>query len=168
MRTRRIGPLLATAAMLIAACASGQQVGRSAPHPTAAPAPRLASVFVAALGNHPRPPDGGSTLVVDHTVCSRALGVPPCPPTPIPADVQAEIRAALGPDVRFVPEPPSAVASGKRLVITLGPPHIDGDRATISVEILCGPLCGEGSTLVLHRLGDTWVRTGTEGRSWIS
>jgi hypothetical protein len=41
-------------------------------------------------------------------------------------------------------------------------------RATLGIEMFCGPLCGDGKTLVLARTDDGWRVTGTTGPEWIS
>ncbi len=108
------------------------------------------------------------TYVFDHTVCSQALRQPPCPPAPIPDSVQAQVVSALGPEVVFTAKPPTRLSLRNQIVVTLGAPKIADDRATVTVETNCGPLCGEGEVVVLARRGAGWVRTGTTGPHWIS
>lgn len=131
----------------------------------------VAEVYIAALGGRAHPEDRGAepqTYVRDRAYCSEALARPPCRPSPIPADVQAAVVAALGPRVHFTAHPPKHPDFRTRSVVTLGPPAIKGDRAIVTVETSCGPLCGQGETLVLGRRGGHWVRTGVTGPSWIS
>ena len=142
--------------------------------PTTTPAPPVsdvAAVFLAVLGGEPDPgsSDPGTRMYIrDHTVCSQLLRQPPCPPVLIPHDVRDQIVDVLGPQVVFTPSPPTRLSPGRAIAVTLGAPKIDGDRASVSVETNCGPLCGLGETVVLTRTSDGWKRTGTTGSSWIS
>jgi hypothetical protein len=156
--------LVLTAAAVLAGCSSSARAPGTTRPPHLSDA---AAVFVAVLG-------GGSangsvrTYVYDHTVCSQALRQPPCAPVPIPGGVQHEVGTVLGPEVIFTAQPPTRLSPGGPVVVTLGAPRIDGDRATVTVETNCGPLCGEGQIVVLARRGSGWVRTGTTGAHWIS
>jgi hypothetical protein len=135
------------------------------------PAPdhsQVAAIFIAVLGGAAEPGSNVRTYIHDSTVCSQMLQQPPCPPVPIPPDVQDEVVAALGPGVVFAPHPPARLRPDRIVAVTLGAPKIDGDRATVSVETQCGPLCGLGQTVVLKRTTDGWTRTGVAGPSWIS
>lgn len=124
-------------------------------------------MFVAALGGTSGI-GSGRTYVLDSTVCSQALGLPPCPPAPIPRSVQDAVVAALGPRVIFTDHPPGHLSPASQIVVTLGAPAIEDDHATVSVESNCGPLCGLGQILVLDKRDGSWIRTGTTGPSWIS
>jgi hypothetical protein len=81
------------------------------------------------------------------------------------ATEQAAVRRLLGPDVQFGTDP---VGSGRRSTDVLADLAINGDTATIRVELLCGPLCGHGKTLVLTRSDGRWHVTGTTGPVWVS
>jgi hypothetical protein len=158
--------------VLIAVAAVAGCTSAATYHPPRSSAPpqhlfATAAVFVAVLRPHTA---NGSVLtyVFESTVCSQALRQPPCSPVPIPTSIQDQVSGALGPDVIFTAKPPTRLSPGGPIVVTLGAPHIVGDRATVAVETNCGPLCGEGQILVLGRRGDAWVRTGTTGQSWIS
>jgi hypothetical protein len=163
----RTALIVLAAAAAVAACTSTAQPGP--PHTTAPVPPLLdtAAVFVAVLGAgtvH----GSARTLVFDHTVCSQALRQQPCTPVPIPDSVQDQVVRVLGPEVVFTAKPPTRLSLRDQIVVTLGAPKIGGDRATVTVETNCGPLCGAGQVVVLARRGDGWVRTGTTGPHWIS
>lgn len=185
MNLRLLAVLALGSVSVLAACSSGGGSGPGRPHTSGPSAPTTggststnppavsdaAAVFVAVLGgSHPKPSGAGPrTYIRDHTVCSQMLRQRPCPAVRIPDAVRDEIVAALGPRVIFTPSPPTRKLSpGTRIAVTLGAPKIDGDRAYVSVETNCGPLCGLGETVVLARHGDVWMRTGSTGPSWIS
>jgi hypothetical protein len=90
----------------------------------------------------------------------------PCEPGPIPVRLQKEIGRIAGPGVRFVHSAPQPHVGSP--VVTIGTATIDGDRAQVTVDEECGPLCGQGETTVLTRQGHEWRVTGSTGPAWIS
>ena len=128
-----------------------------------------AAIYEAALRDGPAPAAGDR--YVESVRCRGTKpGLEPCDLQPIPQSVQDEVRAAL-PDVRFVTRAETAGLHGGVLVRFGRITYSDGaaTRAYLPVDVYCGPLCGEGTTLVLTRQANgTWAVTGRAGTSWIS
>jgi len=53
-------------------------------------------------------------------------------------------------------------------LVMFGPIRGTGDAVKVGLGVVCGNLCGYGTTLVLHDGSDGWSVTGTTGGSWIS
>lgn len=130
----------------------------------------VAAIYAAAIA------DGAPTPLthrvrVGSTVCT-AVPAPPdgrrCPGRAIPAAVQGRVRAALGPRVSFSSDPSVPFRGTGTVVVVLGRLVVDGDRARLGVDTLCGALCGHGGTVVLHRVDGAWRVTGTAGPRWVS
>jgi hypothetical protein len=85
----------------------------------------------------------------------------------IPIDVRRRIVALLGGRVNFVQNRPSPARRGDPPVIVLGRSPVGGATATLDVDVRCGPMCGQGETLVLSRSGGAWQVTGRSG-IWVS
>jgi hypothetical protein len=86
----------------------------------------------------------------------------------IPAGVQAQVRELLGPQVRFVDAPPDPDRLGDPSVVTFGRLEVRGAEAQLGMQVLCGPMCGQGTLLVLRQRSGHWQVTGTTGPRWIS
>jgi hypothetical protein len=128
------------------------------------------AIYAAAIGGGRTPePVRAQIFVRDHTCGSVPLrrGVP-CSDTPIPVDVQRMVRKLLGTRVQFSDHPPNPSGSGDPTVIVFGDLRVTGHRATLGMELLCGPLRGNGRTLVLTRRAGQWQVTGSTGPEWIS
>ena len=112
-------------------------------------------------------------LVLDHT-CTNVMeaGAGPCHPQAIPAAVRTDIIAALNNRVRFIAQSPTTVNG--RPVVTLGRIHDRVARAgqpasvEVPLQMVCGPLCGQGQTFVVTRTANGWKVTGTTGKMWIA
>lgn len=118
---------------------------------------------------------GGAVAVIDRR-CQDTVpgGQAGCSPDPIPLDEQraVAVRLAGRPTVRFVsrdhaPEVGRPDGPFDR-VVTLGPVTRLGPHARIPYAMLCGPLCGYGTTLVLTHGYRGWTVTGETGVTWIS
>jgi hypothetical protein len=96
----------------------------------------------------------------------HSAGRGPCRPGPIPIEMQRQIRSISGAAVRFTASAPQPSLAAP--VVTIGTATIDGDRAQVTVDMECGPLCGQGETSILTRYGDEWRVTGSTGPAWIS
>ena len=112
-------------------------------------------------------------LVLDHTCTNvMAAGVGPCHPVAIPIDAQNDIVDALQHRVKFVARSPATLNG--RPVVTLGRIHPRVARADqpavveVPLQMLCGPLCGQGQTFVVTRTVNGWEVTGTTGTMWIA
>jgi hypothetical protein len=78
------------------------------------------------------------------------------------------VSRQVGSAVRFVSRPPVALPPGRSRLAVLGRAQLAGSRATVPVTVLCGPMCGEGETLVLTRSGGQWRVTGRSGPDWVT
>jgi len=92
----------------------------------------------------------------------------PCADRLIPAPVRAQVRAALGGDVRFAAHPPVPNRVGDPPVVQLGPLVLTGAQARLGIAMRCGLRCTEGETLVLRRQDGRWHVTGSVGPRWVS
>jgi hypothetical protein len=139
-------------------------------HTVAAPASARARIYAAALTNGPHPQRIDAPLYVRDQVCATVVTKPgaPCDDAAIPVAVQREVSRLVGPTVRFAANPRVPLDAGDRAVIVFGRLTIKGDGATLGIEVLCGPLCGQGQTLVLSERVGQWRVTGTTGAEWIS
>jgi hypothetical protein len=90
-----------------------------------------------------------------------------CAGHPIPATVRAAVTERLGPEVRFVDTPPDPNQLGDPSVVTFGRLEVHGPAARLGMQVLCGPLCGQGTLLVLRLRNGHWQVTGTTGPRWI-
>jgi hypothetical protein len=142
------------------------------PHPsgvanTQADVAERAEIYAAALAGLAGP---HRLVQVRNEVCDAELAGPTdrCGGGLIPAAIVREVEHRLPGQVRFVAHPRSPYRSGDPAVVTFGPLDITGPRATLRRELLCGSLCGEGETLILHRLDGQWQVTGTQGPEWVS
>jgi hypothetical protein len=136
----------------------------------AASAATRAAIYAAAIaGGTPTPL--AHQVWVASTVCT-AVPSPPgrrrCIGRAIPAAVQRQVRAILGPRVTFASDPPVPYHAAGTVVVQLGRLVVHGNRARLGVDTLCGALCGQGGTLVLRRIDGTWRATGTVGTRWVS
>ena len=102
-----------------------------------------------------------TVLVVDHLKDG----------TPLTADQMSALSTAITrlSDVRFISDQDDFITDDLRptiegaAIITLGPPVIDGNEATIDMEMWCGGLCGIWLTYALE-VGDAgWEVVGTVG-----
>jgi hypothetical protein len=140
--------------------------------PTTRSAPSVserAQIYVAALSRNLHPGVARVPIYV-HSHVSRSVATAPagCDDGGIPVDVQREVTAMLGDAVRFIPQAPNPQGVEDPAVITFGELVVAGDHATLGTQTLCGPLCGQGQTLVLAKAQGTWRVTGTAGPEWIS
>jgi hypothetical protein len=79
----------------------------------------------------------------------------------------AAARAAVRRDIYAVAEAHYPRGSGSTTRVKFGPLLVHGAHARMSVEILCGPLCGRGEELTLARQDGRWHVTGVR-HTWIS
>jgi hypothetical protein len=80
--------------------------------------------------------------------------------------VRREVLGVVGPAYRFVSRRPNP--SRTQTVAALGAPVVRGDTATIAVDSMCGPLCGAGQRIHLHRVAGGWHEVGNRETDWIS
>jgi hypothetical protein len=153
-----------------APAAAGRPPTASAQHGYGAGESTRAAIYTAALagGSDPQPLHG--LVYVRARVCVAVAGRPrtACGGHAISAGVQAEVRRLLGPQVRFVDAPPDPEQLGDPSVVTFGRLQVRGAAAQLGMQVLCGPLCGQGTLLVLKKRAGHWQVTGTTGPRWIS
>jgi hypothetical protein len=128
------------------------------------------AIYAAAIGGGRTPEAVRAQIFVRDHICGSVPLNPgvPCSDSPIPADVQRVVHNLLGNRVRFSAHPPNPSGSGGPTVIVFGDLHVTGNRATLGIELFCGPLCGSGRTLVLTQRAGQWQVTGSTGPEWIS
>ena len=131
-----------------------------------------AALYIAALRGRPTPGAGMDLggVYVENVRCTSAEPGETCDPDPMPMELQTEIRRAV-PEVHFVTRAEAVDLHGVVLVRFGQITYSDGSatRAYVPIAVHCGPLCGEGTTLVLARQQDeAWKVIGTTGLSWIS
>lgn len=166
---RRRSAVAAAAATALVLAAGLVTLAVLLPAPTVAGRPTSdtdrAEVYLTLLGN-----TSGRVFIVDHSCGDVGKGPSfDCSGPAIPAGVQARIRGALGPAVRFGSMPPSGMQPDLRsMIVAFGPLTIAGDRARLGMAVHCGPLCGNGATYLLARSDGVWRITGQTGRQWIS
>jgi hypothetical protein len=125
---------------------------------------------VAALSWGRDPQLAEDDVYVRDRVCESMITEPgsQCDDGPIPVDVQRQVGSLTGYPVHFVRLPRSPENVHAPALVIFGALAIVEDRATLGMEILCGPLCGQGRTLVLARTAAGWQVTGSTGPEWIS
>ncbi len=160
---------LATA-LAIAGCASGSAGHGRTGGPTDKGdrlADQIQIVAIALGGGGSRDDTQVRTYVDDHycRIIDRSRRGP-CAVRPIPAAVRLDVLRQVGPSYRFVSRTPDP--SRTQTVAALGAPVIRGDTATIAVDSMCGPLCGAGMRIHLHRDGGRWHEVGSRETDWIS
>jgi hypothetical protein len=129
-----------------------------------------AAIYAAALRHHSAPDTPTEVLVHDH-VCATVISKPgsQCLDSAIPMSVRREVAQLLPFPVRFVAQRWGPRTGRATSLIVFGTLTINGGAAaTLGVETLCGPMCGEGETLVLARSATGWRVTGTTGPAWIT
>ena len=155
----------------------------SGPTATTGPAGRTVDVFTAVLRNliGQDPAIGGAAgakvlFVWDELDGSVARG----PMQHVVGSISPEDQAAITANmagvvpVEFVEETEDAWNQGGSrprdggALVTFGPIRGTGDAVKVGLGVVCGNLCGYGTTLVLHDGSDGWTVTGTTGGSWIS
>ncbi len=108
----------------------------------------------------------GVVLVVDHLKDGTAL-------TGVQIDALTTEISDLS-EVRFIPDQNDFITDDLRptidgaAIITLGAPDIDGNEATIDMEMWCGGLCGIWLTYALEIGEAGWEVLGTVGPIAIS
>jgi len=186
--------LMLLLASMAAACADRPRDDATgpftAPGPTTAPAPsasppedRQVAVYTAVLRNlvglraTPGGAGGAKVLFVwDQLDRSIARGSGEHVVGTIEPEDQQAIVANLADQIRveFVADTGSVwTEDGSRprdggAVVILGPIVGEDEHVRAGVGVICGNLCGEGTTLELDELEDGWTVTGTTGGSWIS
>ncbi|MDT4912117.1 MAG: hypothetical protein QOC66_1245 [Pseudonocardiales bacterium] len=129
-----------------------------------------AAIYAAALIHRSEPSTPAGVDVRDR-ICEKAITDPgtKCRDSAIPLSVRREIAQLMPYGVHFVAREPGALNGTAPPLIVFGALAItSGKRATLGIEMFCGPLCGDGKTLVLARTDDGWRVTGTTGPEWIS
>lgn len=130
-----------------------------------------AQIYAAALRAelHPgRPVWVNSSACVSVPSTLAALGNRPCADRLVPASVRAQVRAALGGQVRFAAHPPVPNRAADPPVVQFGPLVVTGAQARLGIAMRCGLRCTEGETLVLRRHDGQWGVTGSVGPRWVS
>lgn len=129
----------------------------------------MARIYAAALTSHGLP---RSTYLVAR-FCTGMVEIAsrgPCRPGPMSAALRRDLVRLVGPRLRITSHPPRVVPA-RRIepsVIRLGTADLHGATARVAIDYYCGPLCGQGMTLILKRTGDHWAVTGQTGYGWIS
>lgn len=133
-----------------------------------------AQIYAAALSGAARPRRLPRPMWVDSRVCAAVpLTLPTrsrttCADGVIPATVRREVVAVLGARLRFALQPPVPRGPGDPPVVQFGRMVVRGDRARLGVETRCGPVCGEGETLLLGRQDGRWQVLRSVGPRWVS
>jgi hypothetical protein len=130
----------------------------------------LARIYAAAVGGHVARLHR-TTYLIGH-FCTGMVDIAsrgPCRAGPISAGMRHALVRLLGSRLRITERAPSTVP-GRRgpVVIRLGSADVRGTTARVPIDTYCGPLCGEGMTLILKRTGGQWAVSGQTGFSWIS
>jgi hypothetical protein len=140
------------------------------PAASAPSAPTQASVYAAVLTG-PRRQGIVRPVWVASSIC-RSIPTTPkaatCADAAIPPAVQRKVEELLGPQLRFTASPPLPRHPGDAPVVEFGRLDVRGDWARLGIETFCGPVCGEGQTLVLRLRGGHWRVTGSVGPRWVS
>jgi hypothetical protein len=129
-----------------------------------------AEIYAAALvhGGYGEPGAGPSRVIriaICETVDQQPAGED-CNDGQIPIEVQRQVCSLV--DVQFVEHIASPQRPGDSAIIVFGALSVQDDHAMLGMEYLCGPLCGQGQTLILAKTDGTWRVTGTTGPAWIS
>jgi hypothetical protein len=130
-----------------------------------------ASIYAAALSGDRRSPRLAQPIWVSSRICFSVPTVPSpakCADQVIPASVRHSVIALLGPKLHFAADPPTPRRADDPVVIQFGRLQVRTNNARLGVEMLCGPGCGEGQTLVLRSHGDRWHVAGSVGPRWVS
>jgi len=162
--------LFANAPQRSAPTADEQRDTKVVVHPgTPQPVSDQAQIYAAAL----REVSPGTTDVYIriHT-CDSAARFPAsddCLDARLPDDVQRDLDALVPANVSFVEQRVNPVEVDDPPLVIFGALEESGSTAKLGYELMCGPLCGQGETLLLTRQADgRWQVTGREGPSWIS
>jgi hypothetical protein len=129
-----------------------------------------AAIYAAVLIHGSAPSVPRAANVADH-VCATVISKPGsrCADAPVPESVRRELAQILPFPVHFLPQRSVPGTGRVNPLIVFGTLTVTHrNRATLGVETLCGPMCGEGETLVLARTAAGWRVTGTTGIAWIS
>ncbi len=128
-----------------------------------------AAIYTAALAGGPDPQPLHGRVYVRNRVCIAVAGRlrNSCDGHRISSAVQAAVTDRLGPQVQFVDSPPDPDQLGDPSVVTFGRLEVHGTGAQLGMQVLCGPLCGQGTLLVLRFRDGHWQVTGTTGPRWI-
>jgi hypothetical protein len=167
MRRTRPAAVILLAVLLAAGCASDTAGHGGTGDPTGRVADQIRIVAIALGGGGARGDSQVRAFVNDHycRIIDRDRRGP-CPVRPIPAAVQRGVLTVVGDEYRFVSRTPRP--SLKQPVVALGAPVIRGDTATIALDSQCGPLCGSGVRIHLHRDAGRWHEVGQRETDWIS
>jgi hypothetical protein len=183
---------VAALALLTTACSTAERPGgqrpptavHTRPHATpspSSPTPRPVSdearLYAAALGGPDDRNVASKLRRVTYLVAQFCTGMidiekrGPCRPGPIPAGLQRYLQRLMGPGLRITDDPPVPRLTrriGGTVIVQLGRADVHGTRALVAVDYHCGPVCGQGETLVLTRTSHAWAITGHSGQAWIS
>lgn len=147
----------------------------TAPPSSAAPVSNQAQLYAAALGE--RSPVASRLRRVTYLVARFCTGMidighrGPCRAGPIPTELQRQLRALAGPNLKITAHPPPVDPQRRfprAVVVQFGTPVVRGDTARLAVDYRCGPMCGRGDTLLLTRADGRWAVTGRTGPGWSS
>lgn len=185
---------LVAAAVLATGCSSTARPGRtgltaSAPAatspagtPTAPVATRSptaaesqdALIYAAVLGGHSDTASGLRRVVyLRDMFCTGMIDIGkrgPCTAGPIPVPLRRELVHLVGPGLHITANPPMPdprYSTARIVVVQLGSINRVGPTARVAVDWQCGSLCGRGETVVLGKVGGSWVVTGHRS-AWIS
>jgi hypothetical protein len=139
-------------------------------HPgTPQPVSDQAQIYAAALREAS---PSGADIYVRALTCDSAAQRPAsddCVDARIPDQVQQELDALVASDLSFVEGNVTPVGVDDPPLVIFGALEQSGATAKLGFEFMCGPLCGQGETLVLTEQPDgRWQVTGREGPAWIS
>jgi hypothetical protein len=186
---RRIGAILAAAALPLAACGGAEETGPTteSSSPTAEPDARTVAVYSAIIrqlvtkdhtfGDDESPFD---RVFIDVHIDDGAGDPDDHPPTGprLTAEEQAAILRELAdlPRVEFVENPDSVIVGekncahvkGNGALITLGPISGDSERVSVPNDLFFACLGGQWLTYVLESAEGEWQVVGNEGGIGIS
>jgi hypothetical protein len=150
--------------------AAGHTSRSALPAGSSSPISGRAAIYAAAL-IHRSTGSVHADVYVRDQVCATVISKPgsQCADSAVPTRVRRELAQLLPFPVHFVAQRWGPRTGWVKSLIVFGSLTItQPDRATLGIETLCGPLCGDGKTLVLARTGDGWRVTGQTGPDWIS
>lgn len=153
------------------ATADGKDTPRVPPPGTTQVVSDRAQIYAAALEHAGMSRETRHPLLVRTHICTTVAQAPAgqeCDDGIIPPDVQQAVVTSLGDAVRFADDPPFPRDPGDSTIVVFGELVLTGDQAELGMEYGCGPLCGQGSTLLLDRSDGAWTVTGASGSGWIS
>jgi hypothetical protein len=118
----------------------------------------------------------GTLTVINHVAPAGRLLAGSSSGPLFTADERAAVATALAPNTviwadreLIYPAGETVAMNSPNVVLTLGEPVVDGDRAVIESGMGCGGLCGGGGASIFVREADgSWRYDGPTGMQWVA